>query len=78
MAALLKGSACVSTIPVSAIVGITLCQPNIWRVLEMIVQAYQNKERVTFLVFPAYEGKAMRNWLQRIKITLIYPHYNIS
>ena len=73
MAALLKGSACVSSTPAGAIVGITLCEPNIWGVLEMIAQAYQEKERVTLLVFPAYERKAMRNWLQRIKITLILP-----
>ena len=29
----------------------------------MIAQAYQDKERVTVLVLPAYERKAMRNWV---------------
>jgi len=42
---------------------VTLRETNIWRVLKMIAQAYKDKERVTFLVLPAYERKAMRDWV---------------
>ena len=34
-----------------------------WRVLQYIAGLYQRTEKIPFLVSPAYERQAMRDWL---------------
>ncbi len=43
--------------------SLTFC----WRVLEHVAGAYASTNKIPFLALPAYERKAMRDWLAALE-----------